>query len=221
MRVCLFILGLHCRLRLDRQDRKVAPKGSVFVNLAAATATAGHGAGVVEAGSSNVHKVLSGASASALAAMAMSAAAGRDASSSSADAAMGAQQSPRFSGSSSSNAHGAAGGIVVASGGAHVPYTIISAPHRINKFKVPERVHAAAWEETETAAAAVQRDLTRLDHGNKAAAAEAAAAASLSPRPLHQRSPRPDSSSSTRSSGTQVVISTICTTGTVVLVTYY
>ena len=109
---------------------------------------------------------------------------------------MGAQQSPRFS---SSNAHDAGGGIVVASGGAHVPYTIISAPHRINKFKVPERVHAAAWEETETAAAAVQRDLTRLNHGNKAAA-EAAAAASLSPRPLHQRSPRPDSSSSTRTS---------------------
>ena len=197
MCACLFILGLHCRFRLDRQDRKVAPKGSVVVNLAAATAaaTAGHGAGVVGAGSSNVHKVLSGASASALAAMAMSAAAGRDASSSS-DAAMGAQQSPRFS-SSSSNAHGAAGGIVVASGGAHVPYTIISAPHRINKFKVPERVHAA-WEETETAAAAVERDLTRLNQGNKAAA-EAAAAASLSPRPLHQRSPRPDSSSSTRS----------------------
>ena len=134
--VCLFILGLHCRFRLDRQDRKVAPKGSVVVNLAAATA--GHGAGVVEAGSSNVHKVLSGASASALAAMAMSAAAGRDASSSAAGTAMGAQQSPRFS-SSSSNAHGAGGGIVVASGGAHVPYTIISAPHRINKFKVPER----------------------------------------------------------------------------------
>ena len=90
---------------------------------------------MVEAGSSNVYKVLSGASIPALAAMAMSAA-GRDASSSPsvAGAAMGAQQSPRFS---ISNAHGAGGGIVVASGGAHVPYTIISAPHRINKFKVP------------------------------------------------------------------------------------